>query len=881
MRLFEWLTWRSRRDRDLQEEIAAHLSMAARDRVADGADPESARFAARKEFGNVTLLREATRLTWGWLWIERLGDIARDTAYAFRLLVRSPSYAATVIAVVAVGIACNVIVFSLYKALALAPLAGVADSGSLYYVGERPVTGSPMPLSYLEYQDIRDRAFPTLAGSSIQRVVVGQGARGQLASIEFVTGNYFSTLGVGAQLGRTLLPSDEGALGEHPVVVLGDGVWRRMFGADPTIVGRIVHLNAEPMTVVGVAAGDFRGGIVGLATDLYAPIVMHARLLQYDDVSNRHSHLLSAFLRLPSRAAIDQARAQSARISSELAAEFPDGHGTDRALLVPIWEWPYGAQSFLLPAVGLMGAMAGLLLVVVCANVAGLVLVRSLGRRGEIAARLALGAGRLRIVRQLMIESLVLAVPAAVVGLVLPRLVEPFIAAAETNVAAFPLFFNVEPDGFVIVFTLLIAWASAFVYGLVPAIHVSRVDLASVLKDELSPLGRSRGAWRAALVVAQIAMALVLLIGTGLVLRSLDSAMRADAGFDPNQVSWVTLDARAAGHDEASSRRFYDQLLQAIAGDSSIQSAALASYLPLALIDWQNWGVKPEGYEQRRDENLTFALNTVTPGYFRTLQIPLLAGREFDETDTSSGDGVAIVNETFARRFWGSAKAAIGKRFDANGWRTIVGVARDMKYARLDESPRPYFYVPFSQAYSAFRGLTLEVRAAEPPAAVMERIRAHVRAIDPEVPIVESGTLAGQMRSAVSIYETVARVLSLIGILATGLVALGIYGLVAYTVTQSAHEIGIRSALGATPRDITRRFAAAGARLGVVGVVLGTIAAFAVTRLMAQLLYGVSATDALSFSTAAALVLAVTLGASLVPAWRASRGSPLRALRHQ
>jgi predicted permease len=610
---------------------------------------------------------------------------------------------------------------------------------------------------------------------------------------------------------------------------------------------------------------------------------MHARLLQYDDVSNRRSHMLSAFLRLQSRSAVSQARAQSARISSELAEEFPEDHGADRgrAALVPIWEWPYGAQSFLLPAVGLMGAMAGLLLVVVCANVAGLVLVRSVGRRGEIAARLALGARRIRIVRQLMMESLVLAVPAAALGLFLPRLFEPFIAAAQPNVGAFPLFFNVEPDRFVIGFTLLIAWASAFIYGLVPAIQLSRIDLASVLKDDLSPLGPSRGRLRTGLVVAQIAMSLILLVGTGLVLRTLDSATRADAGFDAEQVSWVTLDARAAGHDEATGRRFYDRLLEALAADSRIQSATLASYLPLGIIDWQNWGVKPEGYEQRRDENLTFALNTVTPGYFRTLRIPLLAGREFDDSDTSSGDGVAIVNETFARRFWGTANAAIGKRFDANGWRTVVGVARDMKYARLDEPPRPYFYVPFSQAYNVFRGLTLEVRASDPPAAVMERIRAHVRAIDPDIPIVESGTLAGQMRSAVSIYETVARVLSLIGILATGLVALGIYGLVAYTVKQSAHEIGIRSALGAAPRDITRRFVGAGARLGVVGVVLGIIAAFAVTRLMAQLLYGVSATDVLSFSTAALLVLGVTLGASFIPAWRASRGSPLRALRHQ
>jgi macrolide transport system ATP-binding/permease protein len=873
-----WLTWRTRRDQDLQEEIAAHLAMAARDRVADGADPSSAHLAARKEFGNVTLTREATRLTWGGLWIERVTDLGRDVAYAFRLLQRSPGYTATVIGVVAVGIACNLIVFSLYKALALTPLAGVADSASLYYVGEQRTAGDPLPLSYPDYKDIRARAFPTLAGSSVQRVILGQGARGQLTSVEFVTGNYFATLGVTAQLGRTLLPSDEVALGMHPVVVLSDGLWRRTYGADPNIIDRTIHLNAEPMTVVGVAAADFRGSIVGLSSDLFTSILMQPRLLQFDDINHRFNHGLLAFLRLPSRAAVAQARAQGARMSSELAEEFPEDHVTDRAYLVPIWEWPYGAQSFLLPAVGLMGTMAGLLLVVVCANVAGLVLVRSVGRRGEIAARLALGASRFRIVRQLMIESLVLAIPAAGVGLFLPRLAEPFIAAAQPKVAL-PLFFNVEPDGLVIGFTLLLAWISAFVYGLVPAIRVSRLDLATVLKDDLSPLGPSKAPLRTTLVVAQVAMSLILLIGTGLVLRSLASASRADAGFNPDQVSWVTLDVRAAGHTEAEGRRFYQQLLEVVERDPGLHSAALASFLPLTIIDWQNWGVKPEGHEPRRDESLNFALNTVTPGYFRTLRIPLLAGREFDDRDTDSTERVAVVNETFARRFWGSAAAAVGKRFDANGWRTIVGVARDMKYARLDESPRPYFYVPFSQHYES--GLTLEVRASEPPAAVLERIRTHVRAIDAEMPIVESGMLADQMRSAVSIYETVARVLSMIGLLATGLVALGIYGLVAYTVKQSAHEIGIRTALGAAPRHITRRFLASGTRLGVVGVALGAIAAFGVTRLMAALLYGVSATDAFSFTTASVLVLSVVVGASFIPAWRASRVNPLRSLRHQ
>ncbi len=879
MRLFDWLTWRTRRDRDLQEEIAAHLTMATGDRIAGGEDPQDAHFAARKEFGNVTLMREATRLTWGGLWLERINDIVRDAAYALRLLLRSRGYALTVIAVVAVGIACNVIVFSLYKALALTPLAGVPDSGSLHYVGARTVGGGPVLLSYPEYNDIRDQAFPTLAGSTIQQVILGQGARGQRVIAEMVTGNFFSTLNVSAQHGRILLPSDDVAPGKHPVAVLSDTFWRTSFGADPGVVGRAIRVNGQPLTITGVAAREFRGSIVGLSIDIFLPIKMYTQVIQNDTLLFRNNQMVMALMQLPTRASRDQARTKAAIVSSALAEAHAIDHLSERAIVVPISEWPFGAQSFLLPAVGLMSAMSGLLLVVVCANVAGLVLVRSMARRGEIAARLALGASRFRIVRQLMIESFVLAIPAAGVGLLLPRVAEPFISAAMPNVVV-PLFFNVEPDRFVIGFTLIVAWLSALISGLAPAIQLSRMDLASVLKDDLSPLGPSRGSLRTTLVVMQIAMSLILLIGTGLVLRSLDSITRADPGFAAAQVTWATFDVRAGGVSAEGGRQFYRQLLEVVAADDRIDSASLAAYLPLTMIDWQSWNAKPEGYASRRDENLTAAVNVVGPEYFQTLRIPLLAGREFAIRDEESAPRVAVINETFARRFWGGPSNAIGKRFEGGGqWRTVVGVARDMKYARLDETPRPYVYVPFGQSYDA--SMTLEVRAGGPSGEVLERIRAHAASINPDMPIVDSGLLVDQIRSAISILETVARVLGMIGVLTIGLVALGIYGLVAYTVKQSAHEIGIRTALGAGPGDITRRFLSSGARLGIVGVVLGTIGALAVTRLMAQLLYGVSATDPLSFVTASVLVLSVALGASFIPAWRASRGSPLRALRHQ
>jgi predicted permease len=661
--------------------------------------------------------------------------------------------------------------------------------------------------------------------------------------------------------------------------VLSDTLWRTSFGADSGVVGRTIQINGQAMTIAGIAAREFRGSIVGLSIDIFLPIKMYTEVMQNDTLWFRNNQLVMAFMLLPTRAARDQARAQAAIVSTALADAHAIDHLSERAIVVPVWEWPFGAQSFLLPAVGLMSAMSALLLVVVCANVAGLVLVRSMARRGEIAARLALGASRLRIVRQLMIESFVLAIPAAGIGLLLPRLAEPFIGAAVPNVVV-PLFFNVEPDRFVIGFTLLVAWLSAFIYGLVPAMQLSRMDLASVLKDDLSPLGRSRGSLRTTLVVMQVALSLILLIGTGLVLRSLDAIKRADPGFAADQVTWATFDVRASGLSVQGGQQFYRRLLEAVGDDERIDSASVAAYLPLTMIDWQSWNVKPEGYASRRDENLTAAVNVVGPEYFQTLGIPLVTGREFAIRDEEPAERVAIINETFARRFWGSPREAIGKRFEGGGhWRTVVGVARDAKYARLDEARRPYVYVPFGQSYGA--SMTLEVRARGSSGDVLDRIRAHAASINPEMPIVDSGLLADQIRSAVSILETIARVLGMIGTLTIGLVALGIYGLVAYTVKQSAHEIGIRTALGARPSDITRRFIASGARLGIVGVVLGTIAAFAVTRLMAQLLYGVSATDPMSFTMASVLVLSVAVGASLIPAWRASRGSPLRALRHQ
>jgi predicted permease len=573
-----------------------------------------------------------------------------------------------------------------------------------------------------------------------------------------------------------------------------------------------------------------------------------------------------------------QADARATQIGRALASEHPIDTLRERTAIVPIWQWPFGAQSYLLPAVGLMGVMAVLLLVVVSANVAGLVSARSLSRQGEMAARLALGASRSRIVRQLLLEGVVLAVPAAVIGFLLPGFLQSFLAGATANVSL-PLFFNTNPDRLVVAVTAALAAARALIDGVVPAVRLWRVDPSAVLKDELRSDGGLTSRIRSILVVAQIAVALVMLVTTALVLRTLDAAQHADAGFDPTHVSWASFDARAGGYDDTRGREMYARLLAAVRADPEVADASLAAFLPLSLIDWMNWNARPDGYDRRRGETPAFAVNVVSSGYFATLRIPLLAGRDFDTTDTAAAPPRIIVNETFARRFWGTPARAIGRGVGTgNARRTVIGVVRDIKYARLDESPRPYMYVPASQQYSA--SMTLQVRGGD-PATVLARIRARAQEIDPSIAVLESGVMADTLRSATAIYETLARVLAIVGALAVAVAALGVYGLMAYSVKQKAHDIGIRAALGAPRARIVGHFLRHGALLTVSGTGLGMLAALIVSRLMRSLLFGVAATDSVAFGGAAFVVITAALVASWLPAWRAANADPVTALRHQ
>jgi len=850
-------------------------------------------YAALKEFGNVTLTTEAGRRVWTPRWVDALHDQVSDVRYAIRALAKNPGFSLTVVGVLTLGIGLNAAVFTMLKGIALSPLAGVDGSARLAVIFGETSTGRPVRVSYPDYQQLRDqdRAFSGLFGSSLAKANLGRGRAARQIWAELVTGSYFQVLGVRAEHGRTLLPSDEIAPGRHPVVVLGAGLWRRDFGADPDIVGQTVEINDRALTVVGVADPTFRGTTVVYDVEVFIPVMMAPELgFNFGSQETTASGILSdrrAALFYPQGylrpgTTLANAAAQTDALWATLSRDLSLTDAAQRLRVVPFRQTPQGAPSFVLPTLGVLSAMGLLVLTIACANIAGLVLVRGLSRRGEIAVRLALGATRTRIVRLLIVENLVLAVPGAFLGVLLATQGIPVLVGyAEWLATPERVFFNVEVDHLVIGFAALVACGSALVFGFVPALRSSQINLVSVINEDASPRGAARGGLRAGLVVAQVAVSLLLLVGAGLVTRSLEAARSANPGFDASQVTAIALDVKQNGYDEARGRVFFRKLLDRARADPGIESATLAAYIPMGLLDTRAQRVAIDGYEPRRGEDLAFMSNTVGSDYFHTLRISLMAGRTFEDRDDETALPVAIVNDTLAQRFWGGASNAIGRRIRVaeGAWRTVVGVAADVKYSRIDEPPRPYFYLPLLQSYRS--SMVLHTRGAAPVHGLVDQARASVAALDGDLPILYARPMAETTRGALIFFDLTATMLFVFGVAGMALAAMGTYGLVSYTVEQSTREVGIRMALGASGLEVVRGFLRRGLRLGAIGAALGTVTALGLSRLLGSMLFGVSATDAASFARALAIVLGGVAVATIVPAWRAARTNPLIALRHQ
>jgi predicted permease len=872
----------SGRSRDFDDEVESHLRIAMQERIAAGEDPETARLAARREFGNVTLTAEATRLVWRGHVVERVLDIWQDVRYATRLLGRSPGHAIAVILVLALGIGTNISVFTLFSAVFLRPLPGVDRANNLAVIVGR---GAPddriVTLSYPDYQYLRqhDRAFAGMAVMSPAPMSLGFGTNGERVWGEIVSDNYFDVLGVKTALGRALMPSDDPLSGGNPAVVISDGLWHRSFAADPAVVGRTVQINTRPFTVVGVAAHGFHGTMVGVRDDLFVPL---GAMTTRDRLESTDNRWLIVMGHLSPGVKLARAKAETHALAIQLAKAEPSPEVNKRADVIPLWQSPYGAQTFVLPIVVVLGVMGGLVLLVVCSNLANLVLARGLDRRGEVAVRLALGASRIRIVRLLLLENLMLALPAAAVGL----LVAGVLASLDTSqrqVASFaPSQIDISIDAWVVAFAMLVACVSTLLFGFLPALRTSRVQAGAVMKEEGTAIGRRRMRFGGTLVVIQVAMSLLLLVAAGLTMRTARAAQAADVGFDPASTVSVMLDLQLNGYGRDTGRQFYQELLDHVRAMPGVDSAGLAAFAPLRMAEGESDKISVNGYAAAPDEDMRLAFNVVSPEYFRTMRIALLAGREFGRSDIAAGEQVIVVNETMARRYWRTPQDAIGRRVrlaeDAGAERTVVGVASDIKYLTLTERPMPYFYVPLAQHPRL--EMMIHVRSSAAPASLISQVRAQVRALDPHLPVIDAQTLAAQARLGTILFEGVAMGVGLFGLLAAGLAGVGLYGLTSYTVRQRAHEIGIRVALGAQRADVMWQFVRASLSLGAIGALVGTVVALAVTRLMRALLFGVSPTDPLAFGGAFALVIGITAAASLIPAWRAARVHPISTLHH-
>ena len=887
--------WRPRKldDEDLQAEIRAHLAIAADERMAEGVDRRTAHLASLKDFGNVTLITEAAQRVWTPRWIEAVCDLVSDVRYGIRALLKNPVFTLTVIAVLTLGVGLNAAVFAVLKGMTLTPIPGVSGSARIAVVFAETNAGRQMRISYPDYQYLRDHdgAFAQLTGSSYMQVNLGRGRRARQSSSELVTGNYFEVLGVRAQLGRTLTPSDEIRPGGHPVVVISDALWRSDFGSDPEAVGKTLEINNYPFTIVGVVDRTFHGTIVGYENETYIPVMMAAQLgitgglpaaSAANVLSDPHAAVLFPHAHLRPGTSFAAAAAQTGAIWTTRSADRPLTDAAEQVRVVPFWRSPTGPQLYMLPTLVVSSAMGLLVLMIACANIAGLVLVRGLSRRGEIAVRLALGATRARILRLLVVENLVLAATGAALGVLLAaRGIPMFNAYLERAAAPQRVATIIAVDNVVIGFAVLVACGCALVFGLVPALQSSRVDLVSVINEDASPRGASRGRLRTGLVVAQVAVSLLLLVGAALVTRSLDAARSAYPGFDRDGVATLEVDVKQNAYDDARGRMFYQQLLNTARSGAGVESATLAAYNPLAFLQTRASRLSIDGYQPQRGEDVALMNNTVGPDYFRTLRIPIVAGRAFEDRDDDAGAPVAIVNATFAQRFWGGAPNALGKRISVadNTWRTVIGVAADLKYAQINEAPRPYFYLPFLQAYRS--DMILYTRGRGSVDRLVDQSRAAVAALDPDLPILRAASLRELGRRALFFYQLSAAILFIFGTAGMALAAMGTYGLVAYIVKQSTHEIGIRMALGASGVSVVRDFLTRGLRLGALGAALGLVGAVGMGRLIGTVLYGVEPTDPVSFAYALALVLAGVVAATVVPAWRAARTNPLATLRHQ
>jgi macrolide transport system ATP-binding/permease protein len=869
---------RARREEELQEELAAHLRMAEADRVALGESPEEARRGARREFGSLALVGEITREAWGRLWLARLGQ---DLRFGLRMLRRTPGFSILAIFCLTLGIGSNAAVYSWIEGILLRPYPlVVGQDRMLVLVGKTRGDPGHTGVSWPDFVDLRSNArlFESFVTDKITGTTLASGDRAERISGQIVSANYFRAIGVRPVLGRGFEPAEETGRNAHPVVVIGYRMWKDRFHADPRILGKTQRMNGVEHTIVGVAPDGFYGTFVGYPMQFWVPVSMQETFdPPGDKLEDRGARWVEGFARMRPGVTRAQAQSEISALARRLEAQYPETNRGYEIELSPLWRNPMNGAGRMYGVLRTAAVVALFVLLIACANVSNLLLVRSFARRKEMAIRLAIGSGRARLVTQLATEGLLVSAAAAVGGLAVAHWGRSLITRV-LPARGVALYLPASLDWRVLAASGAVCLATTLLFGLVPAMSANKIDLASSIKAETSGVvgGSGRSRVRSGLVLLQVSLSFLLLVAAGLLVRSLQAMRAASPGFSTDVlISWIDL--RSAGYDDSRQRTFQNELLERVRLLGGVRSAAYARIPPFSYASFTSSPIVVEGYPAAPDEQPAPDYDEVSPGFFATLGIPLLSGRDFSTADDESAPPVAIVNEVMARKYWPRSNP-VGGVFHLKGRSvTVVGVARTANYASLQEPAVAFFYVPLLQFPS--KNVTLHVRATVPPAAVATALKREIHALDPGLAPSRVLTMREQIAIKSDAHTVALTLVGVFGALALVLAAIGLYGVMSYAVSQSQRELGLRMALGAMASDLLRLVLRHGVALTAGGVLLGAAAALALTRLLGSLLYRVSPRDPVVFGSALLVMAVASLAACFFPAWRAARTDPLRALR--
>jgi predicted permease len=809
--------------------------------------------------------------------------LGRDLRLAARALRTSPGLVLVATLSLALGIGANVTVFGWARAVLLEPFSGVPAQDRLVKVLQTDPNEEFVSFSYPDYRDLRDRAT-TLAGLAAVRNVpatLAAEGRGERVWMQLVSGNFFEVLGVGSRTGRTLTPADDRVPNAHPVVVLGHALWQRRFGGDPGVVGRTVVINTRAYTVLGVTPPRFRGAGTGVAYDAWVPMMMQEHFEPGGSRLEARGHRwLEAYARLAPGRSREEAQAELTVLSARIAAENERESLGRGVALFPLWRAPRSGAEILGPVVILLAAVSLIVLLLACANLASLLLARGVGRRREIAIRLSLGARRFQVVRQLLAESLLLALAGGVAGLAVASSTVGLLEAWVPP-TGFPVSLGARIDGAVVAFATVVAFLTALAFGLAPALQTVRPETADALRDESSGVvgGCGRSRLRSGLVVAQVALSVLLLVAAGLFARTLQRLQSADLGFEPRGVLVASMELFTGGYDRERGLAFYRELVEQARSLPGVTDASLVRRAPLGFGGSSSTSLAVEGYVPPKDGEVWAYFNNVGPGYFRLMRTALVKGRELTGDDREDKAPVAVVNETMAARYW-PGRDPVGGRFRlGERWVSVVGVVRNTAYRDLGERPAPWFFLPLFQGYRP--DMTLLVRTDGDAEALTQPVTDLVRRLDAGVVPFGVTTLSAFIGAADFRQRVGSQLLGLFGVLGLVLACVGLYGVLSFAVARRTREIGIRMALGGARRDIFRLVLRQGAALVSTGLVLGLAAAGAASRLLRSLLLDLSPWDPMAFAGVAALLLGAGLVACAVPARRATRVDPVSTLRQE